>query len=599
MGDLLGVEEDDREEQIVNFLVSNSITNSNASSTNLLNLENSLHTAGKIWRLGKRMGMSYGGSEEALIAKFAEFEERDRLGFAQTNQGDVEGFKKLSWRFVMILFVLDYRALAREFSDHCPVVLRYKKYERGPSPFRFNNCCLQPHSFENLVLTNWENSTVMGCKAFIIKEKLKILKEAIKSWNRETFGCLNTKLGDLARDIQALDIIGESTSLDANQVAEKKMLIANWWRTTIWKDSILRQEFLEQVVKKGDVNTSFFHACINNRRRRNQILGVWIDGVWCEEKKLIMTGVSNYFKNLFTHVPSPKPTLAGVEFRRLYDSQRATLDVIFSEEEIRLAVWSCAGRLKGVIGSIISSSQSAFIQDRNILDATVVVNEIIHSAKKNKDRCLLLKVDFEKAYNSVDWSFLDYMLSRFGFSDKWRKLINACLCSTSMSVLINGTPSKQFFVSKGIRQGDHMAPFLFIMVAEGFVGLVRNVKRIGLFEGYKIGSQGVEVCDLQFADNTILAPKKVLSKLTNLRMRFLWGNKIGSKGIAWVSWLEVCKPKSLGGLGVRDLVRFNEALLGKWRWCRIQDKEALWVKVINSKYGHDLSFSCTANASRW
>ncbi|XP_019451804.1 PREDICTED: uncharacterized protein LOC109353900 [Lupinus angustifolius] len=134
-----------------------------------------------------------------------------------------------------------------------------------------------------------------------------------------------------------------------------------------------------------------------------------------------------------------------------------------------------AGRLKGFMSSLISHSQSAFVHCRYILDSVVVINE---------------------AYDSVDWTFLDYMLSRFGFSTKWRNWINACLSSTSMFVLINGSPAEQFSISRGIGQGDHMVPFLFLMVAEGFAGLVRRARSTGVFDGLKIGRGDIEVCDL-------------------------------------------------------------------------------------------------------
>lgn len=80
-----------------------------------------------------------------------------------------------------------------------------------------------------------------------------------------------------------------------------------------------------------------------------------------------------------------------------------------------------AGRLKKVMKGVISDCQSAFLVGRNILDGVVVVKEVIDLAKRKKQKCVVLKADFEKAYDSVSWSYLDYMLSRLGFNERWRR----------------------------------------------------------------------------------------------------------------------------------------------------------------------------------
>lgn len=82
--------------------------------------------------------------------------------------------------------------------------------------------------------------------------------------------------------------------------------------------------------------------------------------------------------------------------------------------------------------TIISENQSAFIQGGNILDGVVEVNEIVDYAKRKRDPCMILEVDFEKAYDSVSWKFLDYMLGRFGCSGTWRNWIKTCLSSASV-----------------------------------------------------------------------------------------------------------------------------------------------------------------------
>jgi hypothetical protein len=133
-----------------------------------------------------------------------------------------------------------------------------------------------------------------------------------------------------------------------------------------------------------------------------------------------------------------------------------------------------AGRLKLVMGKIISKVQSAFLPNRQILDGVLVVNELLDLAKRRKDKCLMFKVDFERAYDTVNWNFLDYMLGRMGFADGWRRWIRACVFQSTMSVLVNGSPTGDFTVCKGLRQGDPLSPFLFLIVAEGLTGLMHQ-----------------------------------------------------------------------------------------------------------------------------
>lgn len=72
------------------------------------------------------------------------------------------------------------------------------------------------------------------------------------------------------------------------------------------------------------------------------------------------------------------------------------------------------------------------------------MNELVDLVKCRKKSCLLFKVDFEKAYDSVSWSFIDYMLSRFEFNDKWRRWIRAFIFSGNLVVLVNGCPPWPF-----------------------------------------------------------------------------------------------------------------------------------------------------------
>ena len=84
-------------------------------------------------------------------------------------------------------------------------------------------------------------------------------------------------------------------------------------------------------------------------------------------------------------------------------------------------------RLSKVMNSIVASTQTTFLKDRTSVDGVEVVNEVLYLARKFERKCMVLKVDFGRAYESVDWGYLQYMRRRFGFNAKWIVCMKACL----------------------------------------------------------------------------------------------------------------------------------------------------------------------------
>jgi hypothetical protein len=175
-------------------------------------------------------------------------------------------------------------------------------------------------------------------------------------------------------------------------------------------------------------------------------------------------------------------------------------------------------RLRSVVGRVISKSQTTFVQDRQILDGILIANEVVDEARKSKKELLLFKVDFEKAYDSVDLSYLDAVMGKMAFPPLWRKWMRECVGTATASVLVNGSPTEEFPFQRGLRQGDPLSPFLFLLAAEGLNILMSAMVERNVFTGYSVGEQdSITVSHLQFADDTLLLGVKSWANVRALR----------------------------------------------------------------------------------
>lgn len=182
-----------------------------------------------------------------------------------------------------------------------------------------------------------------------------------------------------------------------------------------------------------------------------------------------------------------------------------------------------------------------FLKGRLLVDGAIVVNELVDLAKNSKKNCFMFKVDFQKVYNSVSSSFMDYMLSRFGLNIKWTGLICAYVFTSNLTVLVNDFPTQEISIQKGLKQGDPLAPFLFLMVAEGLSGLFSRAVDKQIFTGLRMGSSDLVVSHHHCMNDTIIMAKasydniwfiktilRVFELVSGLRVNFVKSNRISS-----------------------------------------------------------------------
>ena len=145
-----------------------------------------------------------------------------------------------------------------------------------------------------------------------------------------------------------------------------------------------------------------------------------------------------------------------------------------------------ANKVKLILPNVISNAQSAFVPNRLIIDNTTLAFEVLHrmrNKREGKVGQMAVKLDINKANDWVNWSFLRGIMLRLGFDERWIHLVIETICTTSYSVLINGEPCGFIFPSQGIKQGDPLSPYLFLLCVEGLSSLLCKAKETQSIQG--------------------------------------------------------------------------------------------------------------------
>ena len=166
-----------------------------------------------------------------------------------------------------------------------------------------------------------------------------------------------------------------------------------------------------------------------------------------------------------------------------------------------------ANRFKAILPNIITENQSAFTFDLLITYNVLVAFELMHylnHKKEGLDSYISIKLDMSKAFDRVEWAFIERVMEKMGFNHRWINLIIQCVSSVSYSILINGEAHGTITPTKGLRQGDPLSPYLFLICAEGLSALIHEAAQNQLLNGISICRGCPIITHLFFTDDNLL-----------------------------------------------------------------------------------------------
>ncbi|KAL0012167.1 hypothetical protein SO802_007275 [Lithocarpus litseifolius] len=166
-------------------------------------------------------------------------------------------------------------------------------------------------------------------------------------------------------------------------------------------------------------------------------------------------------------------------------------------------------RLRPLLGKLISPYQSAFVPGRKGTDNAIIVQELVHtiSRKKGRSGFMAIKIDLEKAYDKLEWSFIRDMLIRVNLPQNLIKLMMSCVSTVSTSIVVNGGALDQILPSRGLRQGDPLSPYIFILCMDFLSQLIEEKCSSKSWKPVRASRGGLAFSHLFFADDLVLFAK--------------------------------------------------------------------------------------------
>nr|GEV05064.1 hypothetical protein [Tanacetum cinerariifolium] len=379
-------------------------------------------------------------------------------------------------------------ALDRKLSDHCPIVLKDMDLDFGPKPFRTFDIWLEESDIGIVVETAWNlemRSNRPDCR---FRDKLKNVKMALKKWSKDRFGATKERIETCKKEAMRWELEVENRILNENERAVWLEARKQWLSKENEFGNMLRQKARVKWDAEGDENSNFFHSFIKRKNNKGNIRELkkyrpMMQNCWSEfkegeswdairgcgsDKAPGPDGFNFKFIKKFWEVIKADLVKAVNWFadkREITKGCNSSFVTIIPKVADPIGLWDfrpisligcyykiiaklMAERVKKVVGQVVGDVQNAFIKGRYILDGLLIANETVDYLKKSNEKGIIFKVDFDKAYDSINWRFLVDIMKKMRFGQKWCNWVERCCRSASMSILVNGFLTEEFSLAR-------------------------------------------------------------------------------------------------------------------------------------------------------
>uniref|UniRef100_A0A2N9IIB3 Reverse transcriptase domain-containing protein n=1 Tax=Fagus sylvatica TaxID=28930 RepID=A0A2N9IIB3_FAGSY len=424
-----------------------------------------------------------------------------RHNFANIKERLDRAFSNTEWRTTFP------RASVHHFpatsSDHNPIILNSTGFEStNPKPFRFEAIWTRDGSSTQVIKHAWDH-LVFGSPLFKFIKKLKATKKDLIWWNKNCFGHLQTRNKSLSEAINSIQQLDPTES----NLQKEKILTWEFNENLRREDLLWKQKSRVQWLTSPTLNTKFFHVSTIIRRRKNAIDFLKNENnEWLSNRNDIGSSFVQFYQNLFTSSNPQFPVvLDNLISPVISDEDNTLLCAIPTAAEIKQTLFSIgSNKSPGPDGmSAIFYKHYWEVINHDLIEAVTSFFTRGHILTEINHTFITLIPKSDKAAKS----FLLNILRLHGFNTKWINWVNQCISTPSFSILLNGSPFGHFKSTRGLRQGDPLSPFLFIIGADILSRLLQKAESLGNLHGIKISPNCTPISHLQFADDLLIFSK--------------------------------------------------------------------------------------------